>query len=76
MTDIPQLNYEESLFYERNLRSVTANTRQDGQHLLQEAAQISIHPHLTTFTLEEANKALILLKNDEINGTGVLVMDD
>ena len=76
MTDIPQLNYEESLFYERNLRSVTANTRQDGQHLLQEAAQIPIHPHLTTFTLEEANKALNLLKNDQINGTGVLVMDD
>ncbi|QDV19278.1 Alcohol dehydrogenase [Gimesia panareensis] len=75
MTDIPQLNYEETLFYERNLRSVTANTRQDGQHLLQEASQIPIHPHITTFSMEEANQALNLLKNDEINGTGVLVMD-
>jgi len=75
MSDIPQLSYEETLFYERDLRSVTANTRLDGQRLFQEASEIPIHPHITTFRLEEANQALNLLKNDSINGTGVLVMD-
>lgn len=75
MSDIPQLDYEETLFYERNLRSVTANTRQDGQELLQEAAQIPIRPHITTYPFQDANRALMDLKNDQINGTGVLVME-
>ncbi|MCA9015710.1 MAG: zinc-dependent alcohol dehydrogenase family protein [Planctomycetaceae bacterium] len=75
MSDIPQLNYEETLFYERNLRSVTANTRLDGQELLAEAAEIPIRPHITTYALPDANRALIDLKNDQINGTGVLVME-
>lgn len=59
MSDIPQLNYAETLFYERNLRSVTANTRLDGQALLQEAAQIPIRPHITTYPLQDANHALL-----------------
>ncbi|QDU10303.1 Alcohol dehydrogenase [Gimesia aquarii] len=75
MSDIPQLNYEETLFYERNLRSVTANTRLDGQALLREAAQIPIRPHITTYPLQDANRALMDLKNDQINGTGVLVVE-
>lgn len=75
MSDIPQLNYEETLFYERNLRSVTANTRLDGKELLLEAAEIPIRPHITTYSLQDANRALIDLKNDQINGTGVLVME-
>lgn len=75
MTDIPQLNYEETLFYERTLRSVTANTREDGEELFQEAAQIPVRPHITTFPLHEANRALNYLKNDQINGTGVLEIE-
>ncbi|QDT43811.1 Alcohol dehydrogenase [Gimesia alba] len=75
MSDIPQLNYEETLFYERSLRSVTANTRADGQELFLEAAEIPIRPHITTYSLQDANRALIDLKNDQINGTGVLVME-
>ncbi len=76
MTDIPTLNYEESLFYERDVHSVTANTRDDGRELLEEAAQIPIRPHVTTYPLAEANRALQDLKNDRINGTGVLVMEE
>lgn len=74
MTDVPPLNYEEHLFYEKNLHSVTANTREDGRGLLSEAAAIPIQPHTTTYPLEEANEALIDLKADRINGTGVLVV--
>lgn len=74
LTDIPVLDYERDLFYERDLRSVTANTRDDGRGLLAEAAEIPIRPHITAYPLAEANRALQDLKDDRINGTGVLVM--
>ncbi len=73
LSAIPGLDYERELFYERNLRSVTANTRADGEALLLEAAAIPLRPRVTTFALDEANRALQLLKADQINGTGVLV---
>ncbi len=72
MTDVPPLNYEQHLFYERNLCSVTANTRADGRALLAEAAEIPIRPHVTEYTLADANQALQDLKADRINGTGLL----
>ncbi len=75
MTPIPELDYEKHVFYERDIRSTTANTRQDGRELLAEAAEIPIRPHTTTYPLAEANRALQDLKADRINGTGVLVMD-
>src|SRR5437867_1827311 len=62
MTPVPALEYERDLFYERSIRSVTANTRADGEELLAEAARIPIRPETTTFPLEEANRALQLLK--------------
>ncbi len=73
MTEVPAMDYERYLFYERDVHSVTANTREDGHGLLQEAAQIPIRPHTTTYPLQDANRALGDLKNDKINGTGVLV---
>jgi alcohol dehydrogenase, propanol-preferring len=73
LSDVPTLNYEQHLFYERNIHSVTANTRDDGRQLLEEAARIPIRPQITSYRLEDANRALQDLKNDQINGTGVLV---
>jgi alcohol dehydrogenase, propanol-preferring len=74
MTPIPSMSYGEHLFHEKNLRSVEANTRADGEDLLREAALIPLRPEVTTFPLEHANEALIRLKQDRIDGTGVLVM--
>ena len=74
MTDIPTLDYERFVFYERNIHSVTANTRQDGRELLDEAAKIPIRPRITEYSLEDANRALQDLKADKINGTGVLMI--
>jgi alcohol dehydrogenase, propanol-preferring len=76
LTDIPRLNYERHLFHEKNLRSVTANTREDGRELLRLAAQIPLRPQTTTYRLEEANRALQQLKHDGIRGTGVLVVGE
>ncbi len=74
LSPIPGLDYERELFYERTLRSVTANTRADGEGLLAEAAAIPIRPHVTTFPLSEANRGLALLESDQLSGTGVLAM--
>ena len=74
MTPIPQMDYERHLFYEKNICSVTANTRQDGEELIKLAAEIPIKPDVEVFPLEQANEALQLLKKGEIEGTGVLVI--
>lgn len=74
MTAIPPLDYERHIFYDRSIVSVTANTRADGRELLAEAAAIAIRPHVTTYPLADANRALQDLKNDRINGTGVLLV--
>ncbi|MBN1589618.1 MAG: zinc-dependent alcohol dehydrogenase family protein [Pirellulales bacterium] len=72
MTPIPEMDYERCVFYERDIHSVTCNTRDDGFHLLAEAAEIPIRPHTTGYDPADANRALQDLKNDRINGTGVL----
>ena len=75
LTDVPQLNYEHHLFYEKRLQSVTANTRDDGNELLRIAGEVPIRPHTVPFPLEEANVALNQLKNDGFEGAGVLVVE-
>jgi propanol-preferring alcohol dehydrogenase len=72
MTDIPSMNYTTHLFYEHNIRSVTANTRQDGRELLQLAKDIPLHTRTEEFPLEKANEALWRLRHDQINGAAVL----
>ncbi len=74
MSDIPPMKYGECLFHEKNVRSVTANTRRDGEELLREAARIPIRPKVTLFPLAEANRALQMLKSDQLQGTGVLTV--
>ncbi len=73
MSPIPEMDYEACLFHEKQLRSVEANTRRDGRELLAEAAAIPIRPETTTFPLEDANEALVALKESRIDGTGVLL---
>jgi propanol-preferring alcohol dehydrogenase len=73
LSAIPGLDYERELFHERTLRSVTANTRDDGESLLREAAAIPLRPRVTTMPLAEANEGLRRLKQDGLEGPGVLV---
>lgn len=72
MSPIPSLDYDRDVFGERVIRSVTANTKQDGLDLLREAAAIPIRPHTQRFSLEQANNALQALKVGAINGAAVL----
>lgn len=74
MSPIPSIDY--ALIYgERVVRSVANNTRVDGREFLLEAASVPVRTHTQTFTFDQANEALIALKNDSIRGAGVLVTD-
>ena len=72
MSPIPELDYDKWLFQERDIHPVTANTREDGRNLLREAAEVGIKPHVVTYPLHEANRALQDLKAGRFDGTGVL----
>jgi alcohol dehydrogenase, propanol-preferring len=72
LSTIPPLEYERDLFYEREIRSVTANTRADGTEFLKIAGEIPIRSYTVGMPLEEANRALAMLKHDELRGAAVL----
>jgi alcohol dehydrogenase, propanol-preferring len=72
MTPIPELDYQQHLYYEKTVRSIANSTRKDAQDLLKLAGEIPIHTEVQEFSLEEANRALSLLKQGKIQGAGVL----
>jgi len=73
LSDIPVLNYEEHLFEERTLQSVTANTRADGEEFLAEAARTGVRVSVTPYPMDQADAALRDLRHDRVNGAAVLV---
>ncbi|MBT1002416.1 zinc-dependent alcohol dehydrogenase family protein [Paenarthrobacter sp. DKR-5] len=72
LSEVPALDYARELFQERQLRSVTANTRADGEQFLQIAARIGLRPATTVYPLAEADRALRDLAEDRITGAAVL----
>ena len=76
LSDVPALDYQAHLFQERSLQSVTANTREDGSELLRLAFEIPIQTHTRPYPLEDANQALVDLKQDRIRGAAVLKIGD
>ena len=70
---IPEFDYDSLLWGERQIRSVANVTRADARDFLQLAGEIGLRPKITQFRLEQANEALLALKNDEIDGAAVLV---
>jgi propanol-preferring alcohol dehydrogenase len=73
LTDIPVLHYATDVFEERQLRSVTANTRADGEEFLAIAAEIPLRPTVQPYGLEHADQALADLAHDRVNGAAVLL---
>jgi len=69
---VPRLDYDRELFQEKRLRSVTANTRVDGQEFLAIASRIGIKVTTRSYPLEEADKALIDLAQGHLTGAAVL----
>ncbi len=75
LSDIPPLHYAADLFQERQLRSVTANTRADGEEFFRVAAEIPIRPTTVAYPFATADQALRDLAADRITGAAVLRMD-
>lgn len=73
---IPPLDYAQLLWDEKEIKSVANITRKDAQAFLPLAAEIPILPEVQPFQLEEANHALVLLKQGKIQGAGVLRIRD
>lgn len=69
---IPPLDYAQLLWDEKEMKSVANITRRDAQEFLNLAAEIPILPEVQEFKLEEANRALSLLKQGRIIGSAVL----
>jgi alcohol dehydrogenase, propanol-preferring len=73
LSDVPGLNYQAELFREKQLRSVTANTRADGEEFLRLAAALRVRPTIQPRPLDEADRALADLAADRVTGAAVLV---
>src|SRR5271165_3871503 len=73
LSDIPPLNYQKHLFQERQLRSVTSNTRADAREFLGIAAEqhlaVTVHP----YPLDAADQALRDLEAGAFDGAAVLI---
>ena len=70
---IPEFDYDTLLWGERQIRSVANMTRSDAREFLQIAAEIHLRPKVTAFPLDQANEALLAIKNDAIDGAAVIV---
>ena len=75
MSDIPSFPYR-LLWDERQIRSVANLTRQDGVELLAIAPKVPVITEVTPYPFEEANQALEDLRNGQLQGAAVLVVDE
>jgi alcohol dehydrogenase, propanol-preferring len=69
---MPEFDYN-LLWGERQIRSVANMTRADARDFLKLAAEIKLRPRVTVFRLDQANEALLAVKNDAIDGAAVIV---
>ena len=74
MSDIPKFPYH-LLYGERVMMSVTNATHQDGLEFLKLAREIPIRTEAKLYQLEQANQALLDLKQSRIKGAAVLSID-
>ncbi|TDD74062.1 zinc-binding alcohol dehydrogenase family protein [Actinomadura darangshiensis] len=73
LSDVPSLDYQRHLFQEREVRSVTANTRADGEEFLTLAARLNLAVTTHPYALEDADRALTDLAADRFTGAAVLL---
>ncbi|MBW1800086.1 MAG: hypothetical protein JRJ85_05080 [Deltaproteobacteria bacterium] len=66
------MEYATHMWHEREIKSVANVTRQDARDFLPLAAKIGLTPEVQEFDLEDANRALVILKKGQMQGAGVL----
>jgi propanol-preferring alcohol dehydrogenase len=74
LDQMPTFDYDKLLWGERQIRSVANMTRADARDFLKIAHDLKIEPRATTFSLEDANKALVAVKNETEEGSAVIVL--
>jgi propanol-preferring alcohol dehydrogenase len=72
MTDIPSMAYADHLFRERDLRTVTANTRADGMAFLRLASRLKLRSAVTRYRYEDTPQALDDLRSGHASGSLVI----
>ena len=70
---MPAFDYDTLLWGERQIRSVANMTRQDASDFLKISHDLRIRPNVTVFALDDANKALIAVKEETEHGSAVIV---
>jgi propanol-preferring alcohol dehydrogenase len=70
---MPAFDYDKLLWGERQIRSVANMTRQDARDFLKIAHDLHIRPNATIFALDDANKALLAVKEETEQGSAVIV---
>jgi alcohol dehydrogenase, propanol-preferring len=69
LSDVPVLNYERHLFHERDLRSVTSNTRRDGEELFRLVSRLPIKAHTTVVPFDRIDAALADVAHGRASGS-------
>jgi alcohol dehydrogenase, propanol-preferring len=73
LTDVPPLNYQEHLFQDRQVRSVTSNTRAQAREFLALAEKHRLSVSTTDYPLATADRALLDLAEGRVTGAAVLM---
>lgn len=74
MTDVPSMTYQEHLFNERDLCTVTANTRADGSEFLRLASRLQLSPQITVYEFGRVPDALDDLRGGRASGSLVVTV--
>ena len=72
VSDIPSMDYQHHLFFEKHLTSVTANTRADGAELFRLARRLRLTPRVSPYAFGSADLALEDLALGRVTGVAVL----
>ena len=73
LDQMPAFDYDKLLWGERQIRSVANMTRVDARDFLALAHKLNIQPRVSIFSLDQANQALMAVKDETENGSAVIV---
>jgi propanol-preferring alcohol dehydrogenase len=73
LDQIPAFDYDKLLWGERQIRSVANMTRDDARDFLKLAQELNIQPRVSVFSLDQANQALLAVKDETEHGSAVIV---
>jgi alcohol dehydrogenase, propanol-preferring len=73
LDQMPMFDYDKLLWGERQIRSVANMAREDAREFLKTAHRLNIRPQVAVFPLDEANQALVAVKEETGRGSVVIV---